>query len=429
MKKINNISNWLSSIKRKNFFLVKKKKLSNLKKWKISKNNIYHQSGKFFKIVGVKIKSNYFKNSAWEQPLVNQNEIGILGILRRKYKNKFEYLIQAKIEPGNINTVQFSPTVQATKSNMNRVHSGKKVKYLNFFKNAKKRNISISLLQSEQGERYLFKFNKNMIVDTDKNLKIGNNYIWLTKYELKKLINKNNLLNMDCISVFSCAIQKNILDLPKHSLLEIKKWFKKLDKKYFVKRKILPLSKLKNWKFNKGNFCHKNDKYFSIVGVTVRADSREVSMWDQPMIREKNIGLSGFIVKKINSTYHYLVRFSLKPGLKNSGLSCTVRTSDMKNCLKNKNYPSLMKDHIKKYFTNTTNSKIIYNKIQSDEGGRFFHSRSKNIVVQISEKEKIKLDPGYIWMSHNQILHFVKKGIFNIEARILFTCFNIEKIL
>ncbi len=87
-----------------------------------------------------------------------------------------------------------------------------------------------------------------------------------------------------------------------------------------------------------------------------------------------------------------------------------------------------MKHYIKKYF-NTNKGKIIYNKVHSDEGGRFFHSQSKNIIVKISDDEKIILNSNYIWMSHNQVLHFIKKGIFNIEARLLFACFNIKNIL
>ena len=73
--------------------------------------------------------------------------------------------------------------------------------------------------------------------------------------------------------------------------------------------------------------------------------------------------------------------------------------------------------------------KIMYNKIQSDEGGRFYHAQSKNMVVQVHEKEVIRLNDNYTWMTHNQVLHFIKKGIFNIEARILFACFNIKNIL
>ena len=88
----------------------------------------------------------------------------------------------------------------------------------------------VNSLQSEQGGRYLFKFNKNIMVNTDKNIKLDHNYIWISKQEISKLIKKNNLLNMDSISVFSCSIKKNLNDLPQHSLYYLESWFKKIKK-------------------------------------------------------------------------------------------------------------------------------------------------------------------------------------------------------
>ena len=395
----------------------------------ISKDNIYHESRKFFRIVGIKVRTNFYKTKSWDQPVILQKEKGILGILRRKSKDGFQYLIQAKVEPGNINKLQLSPTVQATKSNYSRVHKGKVVDYLSFFKKIKKKEIVINSQQSEQGGRYLFKFNKNIIVNLNKKIKLKNNYIWLNKNDLNQLINKNNLLNMDSISVLSCAIRKKIYDFPKNSLKQIDHWYKNLKKKYFVKIKTISLSHLNDWKFSKKCIYHKNKKHFSIIGVKVLSNSREVSEWEQPIIQERNLGLSGFIVKKINSTYHYLVSFSVKPGLKNPSLSCTVRTSNLKDCLKSYNHSDIEKFYLKKYFIYNKKEKIRYNKIQSDEGGRFFKSQSKNMIVEVPENKKIMINKNYIWMSHNQILHFIKKGIFNIEARILFTCFNVKDIL
>ena len=47
--------------------------------------------------------------------------------------------------------------------------------------------------------------------------------------------------------------------------------------------------------------------------------------------KNNNISFAGFLVKKINSTTHYLVRFILEPGLKSGSLTCTVNTSNVKN--------------------------------------------------------------------------------------------------
>ena len=88
-----------------------------------------------------------------------------------------------------------------------------------------------------------------------------------------------------------------------------------------------------------------------------------------------------------------------------------------------------MKHYLKKYFIDNKSGKIKYNKIHSDEGGRFYHSQNKYVVVEIDNNERIKTDNNYMWMSQNQVLHFLKKSIFNIDARLLFACFNMKNIL
>ena len=144
---------WFNNQKRINKFKVKKKRLNEIQNWKIQSDKIFHVTNKFFKIIGIKVKSNYYKKN-WDQPIILQNEIGILGIIKDSKTKK--YLLQAKVEPGNINKLQLAPSVQATESNYKRAHGGKKVPYIEYFykiKNKKK------YLQSEQGFRYFNKFN------------------------------------------------------------------------------------------------------------------------------------------------------------------------------------------------------------------------------------------------------------------------------
>ena len=298
MKSIKKIYKWLEIRKKKIYFSVKKKNISELNKWILNSKKIYHSSGKFFQILGIRVKSNFFVNNTWDQPVIYQNEKGILGIIKYSKKGISEYLLQAKAEPGNINKLQLSPTVQATRSNYNREHSGKSVKYLSFFKNLKKKKILVNSLQSEQGGRYLYKFNRNIMVNVNSKIKAGPNYIWMSKQDIQESINKNNFLNMDTISVFSCSIKKNYFDLPKNSFNHINYWLKKLKKKYFIKRKIIPLNNLKNWNYNKKNITHESKKYFSVIGIKIKSNSREISEWEQPIIKENSLGLSGFIVKK-----------------------------------------------------------------------------------------------------------------------------------
>tara|TARA_B100001057_G_scaffold465256_1_gene521218 strand:+ start:428 stop:631 length:204 start_codon:yes stop_codon:yes gene_type:complete len=55
------ILKWLNNERKKNFLNVKKIDLSELRKWVFNKKEIYHESKKFFKVVGIKIQSNFYK--------------------------------------------------------------------------------------------------------------------------------------------------------------------------------------------------------------------------------------------------------------------------------------------------------------------------------------------------------------------------------
>ena len=78
-----NIIKWLSNQRRKQLLTVSKKDLSKLTKWVYGKKEIYHESKKFFKIVGIRIHSNFYSKKRWDQPIIVQNEIGILGIIKK----------------------------------------------------------------------------------------------------------------------------------------------------------------------------------------------------------------------------------------------------------------------------------------------------------------------------------------------------------
>ena len=112
--------------------------ISELRGWNYVDDRICHHSGKFFSIDGIRISTNYRDIKNWDQPIINQPEIGFLGIIVKKFDGIYHFLMQAKIEPGNLNLVQLSPTLQATRSNYTRVHQGASPKYLEYFTGEKK---------------------------------------------------------------------------------------------------------------------------------------------------------------------------------------------------------------------------------------------------------------------------------------------------
>src|ERR1700690_319664 len=138
-----------------------------------------HRSGKFFSIQGLDVRARTGPVLHWQQPIICQPEVGILGILVRRIAGRLHCLMQAKMEPGNINRVQLSPTVQATKSNYTRVHGGSPIRYLDYFIRPGRGRVLVDVLQSEQGSWFLRKRNRNMGVEVTEEPEPHENFWWM----------------------------------------------------------------------------------------------------------------------------------------------------------------------------------------------------------------------------------------------------------
>ena len=199
------VLNWINEKNNETKYNINQIPLDKLKLWNFDNisGNIIHESGSFFSIEGIEVTTNWGKIQSWQQPIINQPEIGFLGILTKKINGILHFLLQAKIEPGNINIVQLSPTLQATKSNYTKAHKGNAPLFLEYFNGSKKVEILLDQLQSEQGARFLKKRNRNIIIQIDEDIDVPDNFVWLTLGQIKGLIQHNNIVNMDTRTVIS----------------------------------------------------------------------------------------------------------------------------------------------------------------------------------------------------------------------------------
>ena len=416
-----NVTKWLSNQRRKQLLTVNKKDLSKLTKWIYGKKEIYHKSKKFFKIVGIRIHSNFYNKKRWDQPIIVQNEIGILGIIKNIKTNK--YLLQAKVEPGNINKIQISPTVQATRSNYSRIHGGKTIPFLNYFK---KKNKHFSL-QTEQAFRYYNKKNSNIVTYVSKKIDLDQKFRWFSKIEIFNLLREKNLINMDTLSVFSSFIKKRKIDFPLNKKKAIIMWKDSLNKKYFLKNEIINLNLIKDWNLTKKKISHKTNNYFSVIGIKVKTNKREITDWSQPIIEGSKMSFVGYLIKKFKNTNHYLCRYILKPGSKMGTYTCSVNTSQFIGYKKSKDLTNFQKKLISKFFINSKDK--IYDNILSDEGGRFYRSQIKYMACKLTKDQDVELPESYIWLSQNQIIDLIHKQKIDIEARLLFGIINFKETI
>ena len=192
------ILEWLDEKRKNNPAKVEMVNIDNLDEWHVDKETgiISHDSGGFFQIIGVKVSdTNDREVKSWCQPMIQQKECGILGIICREINGVMHYLLQAKFEPGNIGGVQLSPTLQATESNLLRFHKGKKPIFSEYFEKSGMGRVLVNVISIEDGGRFYLKTNRSMIVLVDENIKLPENFIWVNAYQLKQLLKLDNVVN------------------------------------------------------------------------------------------------------------------------------------------------------------------------------------------------------------------------------------------
>jgi len=460
---LEDIISWFDQKKKEERFVVNEIPFSKLEQWYFTdeRKSLVHKSGKFFRIEGIHVRTNFGKVNEWEQPIINQPEIGILGILTKVIHGVRYFLMQAKMEPGNINVLQLSPTVQATKSNFSRVHQGKLPAYLEYFIDPTKSTVLIDQLQTEQGGRFFKKRNRNIVVEVTPEIELLPDFRWLTLGEIKKLLLMDNFVNMDARSVISTIplVDDSVISTLQNKTLngtiniadiqlsgfgldllasvcangsgyktkdEIISWYTGQKVNYELVTEVIPLSKLSTWSITNQNI-YKSDRFFSVIAVQVIARTREVSAWTQPLIKDLNIGLLGIILKKINGIIHFLIQAKVEPGnLDIIELSPTVSCSNFDHVKTNQD----MKPSFIDYFDGTRKVELLFDVLLSEEGGRFYHQQNKNMMVVVDEHEQLEIPSNYTWMTLNQIMDFMKYGMFNIEARSLISIiyFNMKSL-
>ncbi len=415
--------------------------------WFFNKENgdLEHDSGKFFAIRGLDIETDGIPTlkKHWQQPIIDQPEVGFLGIIVQEKNGVLCFLLQAKIEPGNINHVQLSPTLQATRSNYMQVHGGKVPYYLNYFKNSRQYKIWIDQLQSEQGGRFFHKRNRNIIIEIEDEIPLYEDFIWVTLGQLKKLLHFDNTVNMDTRTVisglgwtgnelvpliqyaktfYSRALLASLYRDNSSSYFEDTMfWLAELKTKYSIKSRLMPLKKVSQWNINDQEIIRDDNLYFRIVAAQVTIANREVASWCQPLVQPMQHGICALIIKIFeNGIANFLVQAKLECGnLDIIELAPTVQclTGDYRSG----------KPYFLDYILNAPKENIIFDCNQSEEGGRFYREQNRNILV-IADKNfpDQDLPENYRWMTLWQLREMLKfNNYINIQLRSLLATLNL----
>lgn len=401
---------------------------------------IRHESGKFFSIEGIHVHTDVGTVQDWEQPIINQPEVGYLGILAKEFDGVLYFLMQAKIEPGNVNCVQISPTLQATKSNYTQQHKGRKPHYLEYFQNAQPNQVLLDQLQSEQGARFLRKRNRNIIIRVDEDVPVYEDFAWMTLGQIKELLHHDNLVNMDTRTVLA-GLDYGSFDLDEETLRkmssfgrdmiassrchngyctmnELLSWLTHLKSNAELNVRYVPIRDIHGgWQVSDCEICRTDKKCFRVIGARVNISNREVTSWCQPLVQPMQQGICAFIIRKIDDIYHFLVHAKMECGnLDVYELAPTVQclTGNVLDVPKEQ-WPAYVE-----YVINASPKQILYDALQSEEGGRFYHEQNRNMLVEVGDDFPIDTPADYHWMTLGQIHEFMRfNNYINIQARSL----------
>lgn len=401
---------------------------------------IRNRNGSFFQIKGL---VSHTPNGDKEQPIILQNEIGYLGIIGKVIDGVLYFLMQAKIEPGNVNKIQISPTIQATKSNFMQVHGGKIPAYLEYFSNKKNYEIVADQIQSEQSSRFLGKRNRNIIIVINEDIPVLESHRWMTLGQIKELMSFDNLVNMDTRTVISC-IPFSLRDFTYKELTYIKSLFKRealfnsmffgeagirINKIYQYINEVKMLDKsevelvglydLTKWQYNgKGEFVADRAE-FKIVYCNIEIEGREVQRWQQPLLEALGESTFGLIYCVDNNVMKFLIKAKSEVGCFDKieiGPSVQLGPNE-------KNFDGVESLFISKL---KRNEGVEFQGLFSEEGGRFYHEQNRNVIMKIEKHELSELPEGYFWVDFQTVNILIQfNNCLNIQLRNLFAIIDL----
>ncbi|MGH0034064.1 MAG: NDP-hexose 2,3-dehydratase family protein [Myxococcota bacterium] len=407
--------------------------------WRFADGALAHRTGRFFSIVGTRTPGSEAAGAGVEQPFILQPEVGLLGFVVRREIDGVSVLVQAKSEPGNVDLVQLAPTVQATVSNYTRVHGGAATPYLELFEDgaggAQRRADST---QSEQGTRFVGKFNRNALVRVGERSPepVSDVWSWRAMGTLLDALGRDFAVNTDARSVLVCAPWSEYCpgdapfarhhrkggfgeallrsyraaeDESETSDAAIAAALARWRARWPARMEIVPLERLRAWRLEADGLFARDGDGIDVRPFETRATDREVAHWCQPLVAPRRREQVVLACQARRGVLHFLLRAAVEPGFTDGvqigpsgqtregeappdALSCLLLDSDM--------------------------GREEIGVLQSDEGGRFHHSVARYRVVQLPEGEPIPDEGDGVWVTLAQIQTLaLRSGRLTNEAR------------
>ena len=404
------VAAWRAEQRARSAFRCDEMPLAELRAWRRDAAGLAHDSGGFFRIVAVRTRSNDATLDGHAQPFILQPEIGILGFLARPGADGPELLAQAKTEPGNEGATQLAPSFQCTPSNYTARHGGTPAPYLDAVASTQGTVLS-DLRQSEQGTRFLGKFNRNMVVMLPSGLApppAGPAWRWLRIADMFSLLGQDNVLNTDARSVLAGTPWRHWSGgapfarwrgtagfgaalLASHASgveADVIPWLLAQRASVAIETARIKLADLTEWHADAAAIAPLGTGGFAVRGYRVTAEDREVAHWDQPLVDSAGIGMIALLCQRRDGVLRILLQARAEPGLANRvEIAASVQVA-----------PGESPSGFAAELASLAGSGTLHLRCQqSEEGGRFHRDGNEYRVVELPPDLPIAAPDSYRW--------------------------------
>lgn len=390
-KSVGDLESFLQvTIDRANFELLPIK-LSEQQEWNLIHGVIGHRSGGFFYITGL------VDNISGEEQLVLYQPQGAFNGLVVCQEEKDVYiLLQARIEPGNSGIGQYGPTIQSTPANYLRFHGGKETPYFDFFfkYNPQVRPIANSM-QLDLGKRYFQKSKILSYVESVSLVETAENMIWVPLEIITEVLHHDNFLNTDLRSMIGVFDWDLFLGRDSHYTDTNSENHPCFDNNLSSKNmgELVPISQLQNWELTDEGILDKANSGVSANLYKVVTTAREVKTWVQPLLCTANRGLVTLLMRQVGDEPEFLISYQSEFGI--SGEKVLLPSYIIYLGENHPNQTTLYKE-----------GKVLYEVIQSEEGGRFY--LNENIYQIILVDSSFESEEDRFWVSVDTLKGLLK---------------------
>ncbi|MFD0691937.1 NDP-hexose 2,3-dehydratase family protein [Actinomadura fibrosa] len=203
---IGGILSWITETRSRHEVAARRVPLRDAELWHRRDGTIEHESGLFFRVIGVRVESGHREVSRWDQPLVEPIGVGVNAFLVKRVDGVLHALVHAGVQPGFRDVLELGPTVRCTPGNYAWLPAAARPPFLDEVLSAPPERIRFASVLSEEGGRFRDARNRYMIIETDAGHAPdpGPDYRWLTLHQLVGLLRHSHYVSVEARSLVAC---------------------------------------------------------------------------------------------------------------------------------------------------------------------------------------------------------------------------------